>query len=155
MPYFKTSFKTKDTARRGPSDHKRHQFGRKLIDVFGRQTHEGEFPVYFNAKGETSSKPISWHTTVLIFGIDDHGWPYVRVTGNQSGWQLNGQQVKASDSWLNYLDISATSRGDLLTNASLDAKFSFQTKGQNQTQIFYVCWSPLKGESGVNPLVHP
>ncbi len=140
---------------RGPSNVNLNRFSKRLIDVFAKQTNHGEFPVYVKSTGTISNEAVSGTVALLMFGIDDYGWPYVRIIGDQSDWRLNDQPVQTGASKLNYLDVSGVGRGDLLTNASLRAKFSFQMEGPGITQTFYVCWSPLKGEFGVNPLVHP
>lgn len=140
---------------RGPSNVNLNRFSKRLIDVFAKQTNHGEFPVYIKSSGSVSNEAVSGTVALLMFGIDDHGWPYVRIIGDQADWRLNDQPVQTGATKLNYLDVSGVGRGDLLTNTLLRAKFTFQVKAEGITQIFYVCWSPLKGEFGVNPLVHP
>lgn len=154
MTIFNTNFKSVDTSRRGPSQHNRQNFGnKKVIDVFGRQTSNGEFPVYVNAAGEISNTARAGAITTLLFGMDEFGWPYVTVTGNQNGWQFNGQAVQVGGHKLIYLNISPSASSDELTNASLDCKFYFQTKGLRGTEFFCVCWQLLKaGDISVNPI---
>ncbi len=146
------NIKLPDNSRRGPSETNRHRFRKQVLDVFGNQTSNGEFPVHVDTKGKVSSIALANTVTILMFGMDEHGWPYVRVTGNQNGWQLNGKQVQVGANKLNYLNISPNGRPDYLTNTQLDAKFYFQQKGVKNTEFFFVCWQSASCETPVNPL---
>lgn len=139
---FNSYFTSPDTSRRGPSNHKRNTLRKQFIDVFGKQTDHGELLAL--------DKP----TNKVWFGIDDFGWPYARIEGSLSDWQLNGKPINFR---LVYLNVSTTGRGDTLTNQTLDSEYTFQPKGVvNGPEYFCVCWrSPSSGYPGVNPVLFP
>jgi len=141
MTKFNTTFTSRDTSRRGPSNHNRNNFRKQLIDVFGKQTQNGEFLAL--------DKP----TCKVWFGLDEFGWPYARITGNLSGWKFNDKPITSERV---YLNVSASSGSDELTHKEFDSRYTFQRRGRDGVECFYVCWMSLKaGNPGINPLVFP